>query len=181
MTATATAGATAVETRPGRASTWLRRLLPGAIVGLFLRMLPCLAFGVCAVALATSRGRPDTRRALRIVGGVVVVLVTSWRFQPLIGMEQISAGSAGGHPQLTGVPTGLLPIRVAAAHHPAGAAHADPGHVFTAHGLGGLDSHIGFVAQPWLHGWWILVIALACALPLLIALATERPPTAAPS
>lgn len=138
-------------------------------------MLPWLVFGACAVALLTSRGRPDTRRALRIVGGVVVTLVTSWHFQPLIAIEQISAGSAGGHPQLTAVPTGLLPVRVAAANHPAGAAHADPGQVFTAHGLGAANNHTGFVAQPWLHGWWIVVIALAYALPLLIALATNGP------
>jgi signal peptidase I len=142
-------------------------------VGWLLRMLPWLAVGVLLVWCCTVGLRIERRRAARVLGAVLVAILVLRHFRPLVDMELVSYGSTGSGGQLSGVPTGILPIRVAAVHHSLGAAHADPGQLFTTGSSAVSKDRLTVLARPWLHGLWWLLLA-TWALPLLPVLWTPR-------
>ncbi|HEX7354780.1 MAG TPA: S26 family signal peptidase [Mycobacteriales bacterium] len=144
-------------------------------VGWLLRMLPWLTLGAGSVlALSVPFGN-EGRRAAQIAGFSLITVVAVWHFHPLTGIETISSGPTRHGAQATVVATGILPVKVTALHHAAGASLLQAGHIGTVRATA-LDSRgaMSLAVTPHLTGWWWLT-ALAWPAPLLAGLRQPRP------
>ncbi|ARC58586.1 hypothetical protein AS850_15970 [Frondihabitans sp. 762G35] len=140
-------------------------LLPA--LGWLIRGLPIALLGIVIVFLATARMRNATHRAsYRIAGSSLALSIAAFVLRPFTGMVVEATGVVNGAPTATVVSTGLLPIRIAAAH----GTHVDlvtgqVGQVSVPasahHGFYSLSSALN------LSVWeWVALLAVCC-LPLL--------------
>ena len=149
-------------------------VLPGA--GWLARAIPLLTVGLLLVVLLTRLVRSrQMRAALRIVGTTLVVSITAFILKPFTGIDLLQTYAAGGKAGATVVSTGLLPIRVTAAH----GNHVDllTGQVgqltiptYLEHGYYQISSALTLSVEGWIVFW------LMCSIPLIGTMIIGLPP-----
>jgi signal peptidase I len=141
-------------------------------LGFLVEALPLLLLGTFVILLATGGMRVVWRGAARIAGGCLLVAFLLVYFRPLERAVLIEQHIADGRGTAVVVPTGVLPIRVAAV----GGSHTtiDPGQLGVVH-ISHLVRNGAFRISTSLHltGWWWATLAVF-AVPLAIGLGVDR-------
>jgi signal peptidase I len=149
-------------------------VIPG--LGWLIRAVPLLIIGIAVVWLVTRFVRSrQWRAAFRIVGAALTVSVAALILRPFTGLTVLQTNTTGHHANATVVSTGLLPIRVTAAHaQPLSLVDGQVGTIsipdFVAHHYYRLDTALN------LDFWGWVVLILLCCIPFFAVLIFGLPP-----
>jgi len=155
--------------RPSQVEGRVVAVLPG--VGYLARMAPLFVTLAALGWLVACAWGGEARSAARLLALALAASACLLIYRPLVGAEVVDSAPTSQGVQASVVATGILPVKVTAAHGTA--AVAEPGRLVV------LSSRarspvVALVARPDLTGWWWALPVALCAWPLAAGAAMYR-------